>query len=311
MIEKKTIDDEKAKVKMRLNDHTREVIGHYENAINELLEDFHAGFRITGTNHGYPGGVASASYQILINETPVELGDINSPISSPSFKNTLSSGDKSTLALAFFLAQIEHDPERANKIVIFDDPFNSQDNFRKDCTVQKIKKCGEDCPQVIVLSHDQSFLKRIWDRLATQASDRKCLQLTPVGLLDTKICAWDIEEAMQTPFAANRKALADYYIKRDGNPMDVVVKIRPALEAYCKNLYPGDYDEDALGIIIGKIRGIGSSHQLFPLLEKLEMLNEYTRRYHHGEKPNAATESICDDELHGFVKKTLSIIGRC
>jgi len=92
------------------------VIGRYEQAINRLLDEFNAGFRITGTKHGYPGGVASSSYQILINETPVELGDSQSPLDKPSFRNTLSSGDKSTLALAFFLAQLQHDPEKASKI---------------------------------------------------------------------------------------------------------------------------------------------------------------------------------------------------
>jgi len=311
LTEKKTLDDQKARVKERLDEHTREVIGRYEQTINQLLDDFHAGFRITGTKHGYPGGVASASYQILINDTPVELGDSNSPVDSPSFKNTLSSGDKSTLALAFFLAQIAHDPEMASKIVIFDDPFNSQDNFRKDCTVQKIKKCGDDCHQVIVLSHDQIFLKRIWDRLATLAADRKCLQLMRVGVRDTKICAWDIEEATQARFVADRRALADYYSAGDGNPRDTVNKIRPVIETYCKNLYPGDFGADMLGTIIGKIRAAGPAHQLFSLINDLDALNEYTRRYHHGENPNEATEPISDIELQGFVKKTLTITGCC
>jgi wobble nucleotide-excising tRNase len=31
------------------------------------------------------------------------------PTSQPSFKNTLSAGDRTTLALAFFLAQAEQD----------------------------------------------------------------------------------------------------------------------------------------------------------------------------------------------------------
>ena len=53
----------------------------------------------------------------------------------PSFSNTLSSGDKITLALAFFLAQLEHLPDESSQVVIFDDPFNSQDNFRKGWTV--------------------------------------------------------------------------------------------------------------------------------------------------------------------------------
>lgn len=105
--------------------------------------------------------------------------------------------------------------------------------------------------------------------------------------------------------------LADYYNSGEGSPRDIVVKIRPLLETYCRNLYPGDFDADALGTIIGKIRAKGPVHQLLPELEKLDALNEYGRRYHHGENPNAAIEPIDDNELHGFVKKTLSIIGFC
>src|SRR4029077_18293358 len=114
------------------------------------------------------------------------------PLDKASFRNTLSSGDKSTLALAFFLAQLEHDRDKPSRIVVFDDPFNSQDAFRKDHTVEKIRKCGEGCVQVIVLSHDQSFLKRVWDRLAPQTAERKSLQLARIGLRNTAISEWDI-----------------------------------------------------------------------------------------------------------------------
>jgi wobble nucleotide-excising tRNase len=311
LAEKRGLEQSKTKVKEELDTYSKALIRRYEQSINRLLDDFQAGFRITGASHGYPGGVATSNYQILINETPVDLGDSSTSIDRPSFKNTLSSGDRSTLALAFFLAQLEHDSERANKIVIFDDPFNSQDNFRKDCTVQQIKKCGDLCHQVIVLSHDQNFLKRIWDRLAPQAGDRKCLQLTRVGVRDTRISAWDIEQATQAQFLADRKALAEYFHTANGNPRDIVNKIRPVLESYCRNLYLGQFVNDALGTIIGKIRTVGATHQLFPLLEDLDALNEYTRRYHHGENLNAATEPINDTELQGFVKKSLNITGGC
>ncbi|OFW18282.1 MAG: hypothetical protein A3H97_24025 [Acidobacteria bacterium RIFCSPLOWO2_02_FULL_65_29] len=308
---KKALEDQKASVREKLDRYTEEVIGRYERTINQLLDDFQAGFRITGTKHGYPGGVASSSYQIFINETPVELGDSNSPLDRPSFKNTLSSGDKSTLALALFLAQLEHDPEKAGKIVVFDDPFNSQDNFRKDCTVQKIKKCGESCPQIIVLSHDQNFLKRIWDRFASEAGNRKCLQLTRIGVRNTTISEWDIEQATQARFVADRQALADYYHTGEGASRDIVNKIRPVLETYCRNLYPAEFTADTLGTIIGKVRITGSASPLHALLDDLDALNEYTRRYHHGEGLNAATELINDTELQGFVKKTLMITGGC
>lgn len=312
LAEKKHIEERKAAVRVQLDQHTNQVIGRYEQTINQLLDDFHAGFRITGTKHDYLGGVAGSSYQILINNKPVDLGDSETPIDTPSFRNTLSAGDKSTLALAFFLAQLAHDPDKAKKIVIFDDPFNSQDSFRKDCTVQKIKKCGQDCTQVIVLSHDMFFLKRIWDRLQDQAADRKCLELARIGLFNTTICEWDIDKATQDRYRADRNVLTNFYHAADGQPRDVVQKIRPVLETYCQNLGADILaPTDTLGVMIGKIRTAGAGHQLFPLCDGIEQLNVYTSRYHHGEDLHAATEAINDTELQGYVRRTLEMTGGC
>ena len=89
-------------------------------------------------------------------------------------------------------------------------------------------------------------------------------------------------------------------------------KIRPVLETFCKLLGAGALAEaDTLGVIVGKLRKAGAGHQLFPLCDDLEELNEYTKRYHHGENRNAATEPINDGELQGAIKKTLNIVGGC
>ena len=310
--EKVKIEEQKTAAKDKLDEHTKRFLGKYEQTINRLLGDFHSGFSITNTKHGYPGGIASSSYQILINGTPVELGDGKTPLGQPSFRNTLSSGDRSTLALAFFLAQLEHDPDKASKIVVFDDPFNSQDSFRKDHTVRKIRNCGETCAQVIVFSHDMYFLKRIWDRLQEKPAERKCLELKRLGLYNTAIVEWDIEATTQSAFKADRQALTDFYHEGIGKPRDVVQKIRPILETYTKVL-AGDTvaEADTLGNIVRKIRTSGSEHQLYSLCDELDDLNIYTCRYHHGENPQAATEPITDGELHSHVKRTLEMTGGC
>ena len=224
----------------------------------------------------------------------------------------MSSGDKSTLALAFFLAQLEHDPDRATRIVVLDDPFNSQDSFRKDSTVQKIRKCGETSAQVIVLSHDLGFLKRVWDRLKHVTAERKCLKLERIDVTNTAIREFDIEQETQDQYRADRLNLGEYYQSNEGNPRDVVQKIRPVLETYCRNLGGGLISNgDTLGPMIAKIRDAGAGHQLFPLVDSLEELNEYTNRYHHGMNQNAATEPINDGELQGYVKRTLEMTGGC
>ena len=307
---KDPLEQQKEVSRKALDEHTKTVIGTYEKTINRLLADFQAGFRITGTKHAYPGGIPSSSFQILINDTTVELGDGDTPLKKPSFRNTLSSGDKSTLALAFFLAELEHDPNKASKIVIFDDPFNSQDAFRKDHTIKKIRKCGESCLQVIVLSHDQNFLKRLYDGLRAQGLEISCLHLARIGQANTIMTFWDIEEATQLQFRADIKTLTTFYNAASGKPREVVEKIRPVLESYFRNLLPMQFeDDDTLGVICGKVRNGGPDHPLAAVCDDLEIINEYTRRYHHGDNSNAASEPLNDSELQGMIAASLSIIG--
>ena len=58
---------------------------------------------------------------------------------------------------------------------MFDDPFNSQDAFRRRQTVHEIAKVARSSAQVIVLSHDATFLKQVWDKVP--AADRVALTL--------------------------------------------------------------------------------------------------------------------------------------
>ena len=50
-------------------------------------------------------------------------------------------------------------------------------------------------------------------------------------------------------------------------------------------------------------------HPLASIVDELEELNVYCRRYHHGENRNAATEPVDDAELKGYVGRTLRLVG--
>lgn len=308
LAEKRNLEEQKRKARGQLDQHTEKVIEQYGQSINRYLSRFNTGFRISIPTYNYKGRTPSSRYRILINETPVELGGVDTPLSEPSFKNTLSSGDRRTLALAFFLAQLEQDPHRAQKTVVLDDPFTSQDAFRRTQTAMEIKRCGDGCEQVLLLSHDPHFLKLLWDILPT--AGRKMLQFVRVGENNTTIAECEIDEVVKSRYRSDVEKLQRYHNGSEGNARDVVQKIRPVLEGYCRNLYPIQFsDNDALGIMIGKIRQTGNAHPLFTLCNELEDLNEYTKRYHHAENPNAAAESIDDNELAGYVKRTLTVVG--
>lgn len=220
----------------------------------------------------------------------------------------MSSGDRTTLALAFFFAQLELDANRANATVVFDDPFGSMDGFRRNHTVNQIYRCGQSCLQVIVLSHDPNFLHLLWERI--DAADRKPLSLARIGEENTTIVEWDIEKAVQARYRADIDTLQRFFADGEGEPRNVVQKIRTVLEAYCRNLFPTQFsDQEMLGGIVSIIRHAGATHTLAPIVEDLDELNVYGRRYHHGENPNAATERLDDAELKGYVGRTLRLVG--
>ena len=74
--------------------------------------------------------------------------------------------------------------------------------------------------------------------------------------------------------------------------------------------YPSSFlDDDNLGDIVGKIRDGGVAHPARFLYEKLNVINDYTVQYHHGENPADATpDNIDATELYGYAKKTLQIM---
>ena len=109
------LEDQKATARQRLDCHTQQVIKQYGQRINWYLERINASFRISTPTHTYRGGTPSTSYQIMINSNTVDLGDSETPLSRPNFKNTLSGGDRTTLALAFFFAQLEIDANRGGR----------------------------------------------------------------------------------------------------------------------------------------------------------------------------------------------------
>ena len=306
--EKKDIEARKEAVRTKLEAHTKTVVKPYENRINKYLDSFNAGFRIDETQHAYPGGVATSSYRLVINSIAVDVGDAKTPQDRASFKNTLSAGDRTTLALAFFLAHLERDPAKTQKIVVLDDPFTSQDAFRRRQTVHEIKKVGAECAQVIVLSHDVTFLKQVWEK--APASERTALLINDARSLGSKILPMDIDRACQGRVASEIDDLMTYETTGAGKPLDLIKKMRVVLETHCRTTYMAYFEAtDWLGDIVRKIREGGDDHPAKALYDELDQINDYTASYHHGEDVADATpEDIDPDELTGFVRRTLKIV---
>jgi wobble nucleotide-excising tRNase len=308
--EKKKLELAKEEAKVALEQHSESVFQTYQGDINRLLGMFGANFHIENTRGQYRGDAPSYSYALVINDTAVDVGDARTPLSKPSFKNTLSAGDRSTLALSFFLARLRQDPQLSDRTVVFDDPFTSQDRSRRTCTQQELCRLAAKAKQVIVLSHDAPFLKLIWDDLA--AGDVKTLQLARLGPGST-VTEWDIENHVKDDYFKNHAELRKYRDYGEGDPRHVAKTIRILLEGYLRFKLPGSFDDkDWLG---DYVRAIGEAQADDPIaaaqgiLQDLEDLKNYAKRYHHAQNPNADSEPLDEGELENFVRRTLNLVG--
>ena len=100
-------EKEREDARAALNAYRKDVFPAYAAKVNEYLRRFNAGFRLGQVTAINTRGSTTASYCIVINERQVALMAER----GPSFRNTLSAGDRNTLALAFFFATLEGDPK--------------------------------------------------------------------------------------------------------------------------------------------------------------------------------------------------------
>lgn len=169
----------KNRAKAALDDYRLSVFPACEDAVNEFLRRFGAGFVVDSLSSTGSRAGPTCTYDVLINGEPVPIARRAPKEGQPSFRNTLSAGDRRTLALAFFFASLDRNPRLGRTVVVIDDPISSLDEQRSLATVQEIRRVAERAGQVIVLSHDRPFLRRVWS--AAGGTNRCALQLVGDG----------------------------------------------------------------------------------------------------------------------------------
>src|SRR5690606_12953564 len=131
---------------------------------------------------------------------------------------------------------------------------------------------------------------------------RKSLQAVRVGENNTVITEMDIEDAVMARYLIAVHALQAFHGAGEGEPLNVIQQIRPVLEGHCRRVCPGQFETRALGEIVGDVRAFNAEHALKAVVDDLKELNDYCRRYHHGDNAHAAEEPIDDTELSGYVR---------
>ena len=245
---------------------------------------------------------------MLIEDIAVPIASSNN--SEPSFKTTLSSGDRNALALAFFFASIEMNPSREDLIVIIDDPMTSLDDHRTLTTIQQIKELVPLVEQVVVLSHSKPFLCNLWN--GAQNISLSTMKITRSGSSST-LSNWDVRADSITEHDRNYLLVNDFIENGDDeNERQVAVALRPILEAFvrvtCPRVFP---PSSLLGPFITRCQQReNTSNQILSEQKRVELrsLLDYTNQFHHDTNPAWQTHTINDQELLNHARRTISFI---
>ena len=296
--------------------------GNYQSRINHYLTSvFRTHFRIEDVNHVAPQGRATQSkvaYKLTIDGNDISFSP-NQPFNA---KECLSEGDKSTIALAFFLSKLDIDPNKSNKILIFDDPLSSLDTNRRSYTIRIIKQLFQQLKQIVVLSHNEYFLHEVGKD--TRAADKVTLRITEnFAAKASKIETCDLNELVKIEYFKHLDALEAFRINPDHSQKDTVLGwLRNVLEAHIRFKFYREIRNMTGQQTFGRLIDFIDNHPVVfrdntnrsSIISTLHLINGVSWKPHHGDpSPNYSTlgmnpNSITASELDNLIQDTLNLI---
>jgi len=291
-----------------LETYSKSIFDAYQKRINELLATLGADFAIMGLV-GKTDERANESYSdfgFLILQQTVPLTTRQDD--APCFKNTLSEGDKSTLAFAFFLAALEKMPELGKQVVIFDDPLSSLDETRREATARLLLGISPQLNQLCVFTHKKDFLGMLYDKML----DNKVFRIRSDKPNGSRIEVFDVEEDRKSDYVRMVEEL-ERYANEDFGPSPEIMQgnIRRIFEIVLKTKY---YRPLALDIKSKKGFAklletlFGASQLPDDLKPKLFDLCSVTNGPHHGEIVDAPSRKLTRDELIPLIRDSLTLL---
>ena len=141
------------------------------------------------------------NYILTLNGKEISFEETSEKIHA---SKALSDGDRSTLALAFFLAKLDLDPDIQEKIIVFDDPLSSLDKSRRNKTINILIRQSEKAKQTFILSHNDSFVFKIYEK-----ANPKMLTISYDGKLDY-LDNEDMEDLMEHRYFRQLKKVESF-----------------------------------------------------------------------------------------------------
>ena len=307
----------KTEARRTLDAEMERALGRYKERINELLRDFGAEFSIERLAATYIGGEPRAEYRLSVRGRPVPLASRTQPAMEPCFSTALSESDKRALALAFFFARLEVDPDLGSKVVIVDDPMSSLDRGRRRKSLLRLVQLAPTCEQLIVLTHDSRFARELRDALADPGRgpglNARVLELHRVAG-GAAFADCNIDEICASAYHRNYRIVADFVAGTGtANPRDVAEAVRTVLEGYYHRKFPNRIPRRAmLGHVISASRDAQPPDPLVhlqPSLQELSDLNDFASQFHHDDDTEIPP-LINEAELRTYAQLALDLVHR-
>jgi wobble nucleotide-excising tRNase len=294
----------------RLKDANEAAADHYHLRVNHYLERFGVSARITRPTNSMAGNAGSSDYSLVIRGESVPRGRGPGGAPIPSFRNTLSTGDKTTLALAFFLAKLDHDGALGQKVVVFDDPLASHDSHRRGKTVEAIKELCGRCLQLIVLSHDEYFLRDV-EKLCASITKASYQMEYSDGDEWSAAKHAHLADLCRSGHAKRLDKLAAYADHRQGDPDDIVLHVRQVIETHFRRSYTAYFPHNRnLGQMVRDIDDHVGAHPCDGVRDRMDALNSATCDNHHGDDADVVPKKGVDpDALKIIVCDALELVG--
>jgi wobble nucleotide-excising tRNase len=300
---------QKEVARLKLDEETNKIPREYQKSINNYLEKFGAEFKIVDQRKVNPSGQAATEYKLMLRGVEINLGDNKTPEDVTSFQNTLSEGDKSTLAFCYFLARLEAEEKLSEKILVFDDPISSLDRFRRGWTRNILRVFGDRSKQLIVLSHDPAFLEEMAYNL--RGTDFKCLEVRWDSDRNSSVLApTTVDELNKNDHMRNLEKIRNFLKTRSGSPEDVKARLRHLCECYLRSKCPKSFArKDNLGNMIRLIRESLPGDEIYGERDRLtdyEVINDYSIEENHSQ--DGTHGKIDEVELMANCKTTFALI---
>ncbi len=291
-----------------LETYTKTIFDTYQKRINDLLVTLGADFTITDFK-GKTDERANESYSdfgflILNRKVPLKVRQDD----APCFKNTLSEGDKSTLAFAFFISSLEKTPDLDKQVVILDDPLSSLDETRREATARVLLELSPKLNQLCVFTHKKDFLRMVFDKIP----ENTVLQMRSDKTSGSWLEPFDVEEDRKGEHAKMMEAMQRYVLEDFGPAPDTMQgNIRKVFEVVLKTKYYRALTADikqkkGLAKLLETLFGAGLLDAA--LKPKLFDLCNVTNGPHHGEIVDAPSKKLTRDELVPLISEALALL---